>query len=238
MFADRIRGLLPHAERMVAHRYGLCFSALLQAAARTVEDLESSLQDRFGIVPDQARPEPFFARLEDFRKAMADARREWMRLQGPTEPDQPRTVVLEELLAEIKSSLEPCEIVRNAEIKIRSEGATEVLSFSDDIRVVLKELLLGPLSEVSDTRTPVSLCVLLDHLEEAVEVTVKDNLAGIDPAVATSIHEGGRVLPDEGFSRLWGLSVVQHIALRGGGRLKIEPNPNGNVVRYRLPVHA
>ena len=40
----------------------------------------------------------------------------------------------------------------------------------------------------------------------------------------------------DGQWRAWGLSVAQQVALRGGGRLIVEPLEGGNLITYRVTL--
>jgi CheY-like chemotaxis protein len=233
---QRIRTLAPHSERMLAYRFGLCFSGLVQRMARAVEDLRSDLQDRFGIDLQQQPDDPFALHLEDVLKAISEARAGWLKIQGPSEPEQPKALNLEDLLSQVESTLEPCLIVNNARIELPRGGPTQVLSFSEDVRVVLQEIFLGALIEPPKKRTkPITFSVRLEGDGETVDAIVEDDADQIESETAESISAGKRISADEQFSRSWGLSVAQDIAQRGGGRLHVEQARGGTLIRYQIP---
>ena len=75
------------------------------------------------------------------------------------------------------------------------------------------------------------------------KVTLKDRSSPISKEDAKEINEGilSRRLPlwfqlERGMDRVWGLSVMQQLALRGAGRLEIQPHAHGNVITYFIPA--
>ncbi|MGZ8845797.1 MAG: hypothetical protein ACXW3C_04975, partial [Pyrinomonadaceae bacterium] len=51
-----------------------------------------------------------------------------------------------------------------------------------------------------------------------------------------AINSGQRIIPDANFGRAWGLSVAQHVAMRGGGELKLTSKRGKNIVTYYIPL--
>ena len=151
----------------------------------------------------------------------------------------PRGMILEQEVALHAEKLRPCVNIR---LEAPPERETRILSFRDKFRdnaeVVIREILVGGLSEETD---------LSKSLEVAVEVTIgdgtgmaqirfRDNFNPIRADLAEGITNGYNIAPGDGQWRAWGLSVAQHIALRGGGRLIVEPQEDGNLITYQVTL--
>lgn len=68
------------------------------------------------------------------------------------------------------------------------------------------------------------------------KIQFRDNFEPIQGQLAEQINRGDNIAPRDGQWRAWGLSVVQHIASRGGGRLEVQPLEDGNLITYRVTL--
>ena len=68
------------------------------------------------------------------------------------------------------------------------------------------------------------------------EISFLDRFSPIPTDQAEQITQGEIIPPRDGQWRAWGLSIAQHIALRGGGRLIVEPRGDGNLITYRVTL--
>ncbi|HLG54201.1 MAG TPA: response regulator [Vicinamibacterales bacterium] len=233
--ANRLRLLVPHVERGLAYRLASCFSQLVQATAGADEDLRAELSQRFSLESDDSLMET----LRRLQKAAGEAREEWAKLHDRLvgEQREPENLSIMGLLTDAVKGLESCLTVKRARVAfVEPVEKVEVLSFNGEVLIVLNELIVGGLSEVSDEDGEAIECTLsVRAVEDQVEVTLTDRFRPIEATAARQINSGYAVPADAAFGRVWGLSIIQHVALRGGGRLIIEPDVNGNVVRYRIP---
>jgi sensor histidine kinase regulating citrate/malate metabolism len=72
--------------------------------------------------------------------------------------------------------------------------------------------------------------------EATARVTFTDNLPPISAKDAEQINTGSFTVSQQRFSRVWGLAVMQHIAVLGGGRLIVEPQEQGNIITFLIPL--
>jgi response regulator of citrate/malate metabolism len=235
---ERISDLVPYAEKGLAHRFTACFSSLVQAVAHGTEDIERYMQERYSLDRRKDSQDFFFKCLKWQEDSVAKAKSEWEALQtsllSPNETSRVETV--ETLLKDIHQSLRPCLIVKNVTLECLDESTTEILTFEHDVRAVLKEIIVGTMHKLDDyDETRRTIHVKVGNANGQVKVSFTDRLEPISPEDAKNINEGSNIAPHRRFEREWGLSVVQHIAMRGGGRLEIEPQAQGNVVTYLIP---
>jgi hypothetical protein len=130
----------------------------------------------------------------------------------------------------------PCLIVKNVTFTCGDGSAADVLTFEDDVRGVLREIVAGALETLPDydeIEHPINIKIGSESGQ--VKVSFMDSLKPISGEDAKKINEGSNISPHRRFGREWGLSVVQNIAIRGGGRLEVEPQVQGNVVTYFIP---
>jgi hypothetical protein len=74
------------------------------------------------------------------------------------------------------------------------------------------------------------------QLTDDIDAHASETLTRAD---AQAINGGFAIGPNHGatrFGRAWGLSVVQHVALRGGGRLIVTPQQQGSQITYVIPL--
>jgi hypothetical protein len=209
-----------------------------QDAVYAHDSIRAGIAERLGLDP-QGDPEDSLMRsLASLYTATEDARKEWADVHGGLAISEviPGNLALDDLIAGVVRSLEPAAVVKNARLAAPVSDGCAVLSFGDDVRTVIAELIAGGLSEASDgLPEPAVFNIAVSMLEEFVELSVSDNLKPLPGNVADFVQRGFAVPPDARFGRAWGLSVVQHTAMRGGGRLIVEPAEHGNLIRYLIP---
>jgi CheY-like chemotaxis protein len=236
---ERITGLVSYAEKGLAHNFSSCFSRLVRAVAHNVEDMEEYMRERYGLDRRKDSQDYFFQLLEMQKGSVDKAKTEWEALQASLlslgESDRKETV--DALLRDIHRSLLPCFIVKNVELEASSAHEMAVLTFEDDVRVVLKEIIVGALNERPNYSTPKeSLKINIGHEDGQVKVSFTDFQRPISTGDAEKINQGASILPGLRFTREWGLGVAQHVAMRGGGHIEIKPQSSrGNVVTYFIP---
>jgi response regulator of citrate/malate metabolism len=237
---ERIGELVPYAEKGLAHQFSTCFAKLVRVVAQSAEEMEEHMHERYGLHRRKDSQDVFFQWLEGQKDSVAHAKKEWEALQSSlTLPDESyREETVDALLRDVNQQLLPCSIVKNMEMKFSGESATPVLTFENDVRAVLKEIIAGAMNERQDYSMPKqALEINVSGGKGQVEVSFADTLEPISPDDARQINEGVSVSPHLRFKREWGLSVVQHVAMRGGGRLQVSPQPErGNVITYFIPL--
>ena len=235
---ERIKTLVPHAERVLTHRFSACFSQFIQSIVSEAEGVKTEIRERFDLDTNRDSQDSLVRRLIAIEKSIKAAKSQWTDLQARlgNEDGGPGKVVVETVIEEITNAQFPCLIVKGAVVNRPQAGETRVLTFYDDVRAVLGEIILGGLSELADhckARKEFEISVESD--ERYAKVRFKDNLEPLDET-ATTINQGYPVSLNRKFGRAWGLSVVQHAALRGGGRLIVKPKTGGNVITYLIPL--
>lgn len=230
---QRLRRLVPWAEKGIAYRFTSCFSRFIQSVSKIDEQIQEVVARRSSSVPD----DPLTAALDALSAATRDAREEWKQLLEAFDQaaDTPRFTPIQEVLDRVRSWLEPCLVLKQVGLTTSVTPDATVLEFGNEVEIVLAELIAGGLNDVPNSPYQHHFEITDELRSDHVEVNVKDNLSPISEHASKSINEGLGVLPDERFDRVWGLSVAQHLALRGGGRLEVLPKADGNVIKYRIP---
>jgi CheY-like chemotaxis protein len=236
---ERIRNLVPYAEKGLAHRFSTCFSSLVRTVAHSSEDIERYMSERYGLDRRKDAEDYFFKCMNEQEETVMKTKQEWAALKAPLQSKEEthEIAAVETLLRQIHQVLLPCFIVKNAEIEFSAENAGEILTFEDDARAVLTEILVGVLNQLPDYGEPKqTINVKVKNANGQVSVRFADRLDRITLLDSKNINAGSNITPDRRFGREWGLSVVQHIAMRGGGRLEVEPQKTrGNFVTYFIP---
>jgi len=251
ILAERVKVLVPHAERGLAYVLGACFSEYAQTVRGQVDALSGHILERFGLDPARDADDPMVRALRAIQDAEKDARERWKQHQsglGMTE-DGPAPVVLEDLLARIAGETAPCLVDKRVNMDLPEEGRSVALSFQHDVELVLKEILLGGIVQLPDPggkRRQATVRVTVGKSDDAGKWCVRFEEAMDPPSDRTiaedetlrQINQGLAISPGGGFGRDWGLSIAQHVALRGGGCLCVgrDGAKGCNVVEYLVPV--
>lgn len=238
---DSLRELAPYADKGISYQFGSCFSHLTQSVRRENEEMRDELFKQLNLSPTDALPEPLAQRLIAVEEAIRKAIEAWKEIQEPfkiADESSPHGVIVEQEVARQAEKLRPCVNIR---LDTPAERETRILSFRDKFRdnaeVVIREILVGGLSEETDFSK--SLEIAVEVSEDGMgmaQIHFRDNFNSIRADLATGITNSDNIPPGDGQWRAWGLSVVQHIALRGGGRLIVEPQENGNLITYRVTL--
>jgi len=234
---NRIRELTRQGEHSLVYHFGLCFSRCLQEVDRASDAIEGELHDRGDALMHQ---------VAGLRDALKSGRRNWAELQtalGLGSLASPAPISIRKILDGLKQKLAPCLFIKNAKANIEGELEATVLSFNGDATAVLSEMILGRVASISDNldvtdnRDQTVNLVVSSHVQgDWVEVVLHDNLASsLSDDDAQNINEGIGIHTGPRFSRAWGLSIMQHVAQRGGGRLMVEMPGEGNTIKYRIP---
>jgi DNA-binding NarL/FixJ family response regulator len=245
VLAERFKALVPYAQKGLAHWFSGSFSRLIQSVSQELDGLRANVGERLGLDVERDRHDPFVWRLVSIQKSLKEATEEWSALHATIADDAegPNEVVVEEKLRDIVHEVLPCLTLKRTEAQTPLGGRTRVLSFSDDVGAILREIIVGGVSEVrdrgrrsEDSYLAHTITVTVSERAEKAEVRFEDNLPPVSPEDAEKINKGYAVALDKNFGRAWGLSVAQHAALRGGGRLKVGASNGGNVISYFIPI--
>jgi CheY-like chemotaxis protein len=234
---ERIPVLTASVWKSTAYQFSTRIYNLIQTVVYESEELRGEITRRFELDPGKA--DPLLSHLANIEEVIVDAREDFARLQnGFKEEDEgDEEITIEQELQILARDLFPCVAVKPIQSSIE---ITRVLSFHNNVRTVLKEILVGGLSEATNSSRTWQVAVEVTCDESMASVRLRDDFPSIDASVAARINEGESILPQTSHFREWGLSLAQHIALRGGGRLIVAPlnglNDQGNLIIYRIPL--
>lgn len=252
LLEQRIKDLVPFAEAGLAQRFTACFSSFLQKVAHNAEDVEHYATRRFGLDPEKDSQDYLIRCLKNQDDELKAAQKSWVTLNADLMNgygDALTPIPLDTLLHTIQEKWSPCLRVKNTSLqkKFKGTGQTGVLTFQDDVRVIVQEIMAGALSALPDFGAPHEIKISVQVNDNQAAIKFSDDLVSddleqrISESDAKAINDGSIVGPDHGsrrFGRAWGLSVAQHLALRGGGRLIVQPEPTGNVITYFAPLES
>ena len=238
----RIKNLMPHAQTGLANRLGACFSTFVERVMGQTELLKVEAEERWGLDPVRDSTDRHIRHLTELDHAVKSATNEWRQTQSSLlgRDERERVCVLEASLKELEWRILPCLMLKNVRLSTkRTDAQTRVMSFQEDVPSVLSELLLGAMSEIpdhDDSENEVRISV--GERAGYAEVRLLDNLAAIPHEHCEMINSAsGSSIKRFGYGRVWGLSLAQYVAMRGGGSLSVEPRGNrGNVITYRIPL--
>lgn len=241
LFDERIKGLIPHAEKGLAHYFTQTFSALLNSTLRTTGEIERYALEHFGLDRERNEQDGLMRQLRLHRESTAKAREDWLKRQAAlfAEEEIAGHESVQSLLRRINQILLPSLTVKRTQLSLAPppDNDATVLTFQQDVQAVLQEILLGGLSELPAYGEPRRVDVTTSADDRRAVVRFQDDLKPIPKEDADKINEGYSIVSDPQFGRRWGLSVAQHIALRGGGELIVEPQPGGNIITYSIPLY-
>ena len=254
LLQQRVKDLVPYAETGLAHRFGVCFSRFVQSVVNETEGLEEGFKERWGLEVERDSQDSQVRHLIEMQTAVQQAKKEWTDIVSSLmDHDETATdCIVEETLAEVQTELMSSLSLNRVELNVNSGGKTVVRTFrngANDVKAVLKEILLGGLSEsvsdlghvapmIEDAKKPDvrPVDVLVTTTDGQAKVQFKDSLSRIDGRAANLIN-GGMIIPPGGsFGRAWGLSVAQHLAQRGGGKIRVDLEGTDNIITYSIPL--
>jgi CheY-like chemotaxis protein len=239
MMKASLKELAPYADKGISYQLGSCFTKFTRQVRRDAHELRDALLKQFGLDSPEELPGALAQRLASVENSLSDARDEWKRIQEPFKiaDDSPRDLVVENAIIQLAEELRPCVTVRIVE-SVQSE--TRILSFQDAYQdnalMVIREILVGGLIEPEDKDNSWEVAVKIAVVDGMAEIHFRDNFKSLPIELAEKVTKGKNIPPRDGQWRAWGLSIVQHIALRGGGRLIVEPLENGNLIIYRVTL--
>lgn len=237
---ERVKEFVPYAEKGLAHSFTATFSTLLKSITRATTEIEKYASGRYGLDPERYPRDALVRQLHLHRESVEEAKRKWAALL-PDEDAKPQVKTVEDLLNEMREKLRACLIVKRTGLDLNypESHQSSVLTFEHDVQAVLKEIIAGVLSQLPDGGEQTEIKVTIEKSDTRVIVRFEDRLERIAKEDRNKINAGYSIISDPNLGRVWGLSVAQHIALRGGGELKIEERkPRGNIITYYIPLAA
>jgi CheY-like chemotaxis protein len=235
------RDLTLYANIGIIYRLSSCFSRLVHSAQRETEELRGELIEHFGERHTYALPEPLARRLTMIENLIQRARNEWREIQEPFQitGDTPHGLDIEEEIKRFAEELRPCIAIK---LEQPADHDMRILTFNDAFRnnasMIIREILTGGLSEIKEADLSIlpEVIVNVEKKTGMAEISFRDSFSPIPADQAEQITKGEIIPPRDGQWRAWGLSVAQSIALRGGGRLIVEPLEDGNLISYRVTL--
>jgi CheY-like chemotaxis protein len=251
---QRLKDLVPYAETGLAHRLGVCFSRFVQSVVNETEGLEEGLKERWGLDVERDAQDSQVRHLIEMKVSVQQAKKDWTDIVASLmgRHEMATDCVVEDALAEVQAELMPSLSLNRVELSFNRDAKTVVRTFrngANDVKAVLKEILLGGLSEpilphnqvthvdeVAERRGVKPVDVTVTTKDGQADIQFKDSLNHIGEQAAGQINGGMIIPPGRTFGRAWGLSVAQHLAQRGGGRLRVHSNGSGNTITYSVPM--
>lgn len=235
---QRIRNLVAYAEIGQAHTYKLVFNSLLQGITEASDNIEQYARERFDIDREKDNQDLLIQSLRAHEQAIAKARREWTGLQVPISKTAqgPEVGYVGQMLDDILHQLKPGLVVKRIALDRSDFDDRPVHVFENDVEAVLREIIAGILCELPNYGVEREIKIKCEFDDSRATVTFQDNLDPLPAESVIAINENRRILPDSQFGRVWGLSVVQHVALRGGGELVVRNERGRNIIDYYLPL--
>lgn len=235
---QRVRDLVAYAEIGLAHSFKLVFTGLLQGVTEAADGIEKYVRERYGLDREKDPNDSLLLKLRAHHKAVAQARQDWAGLQA--ELARGATTMeagyVGQMLRDIQEGLRPCLVVKHVALDPPDFEEKPVMTFEKDVEVVLREIVAGALSELPNYGKEPHIKVGFSTEDIRARVRFEDTLDPIPAEMMKAINEGRRIIPDAKFGRVWGLSVAQHVALRGGGELHVTTERGRNVVTYQIPL--
>lgn len=238
MLNRRVRDLVAYAEIGLAHSFKVIFSNLLRNITEATDGIEDYARERYGLDKEKDPDDALVLRLRVHQKAVAQARQDWAGLQSELIRGGMNLDIgsVGRMLDDMRESLRPCMVVKRVSLDVAAFDERPVLTFEQDVEAVLREIVLGTLSELPDYGKERQIKISLTAEDTRAGVRFEDDLDPIPEEQMRAINEGQRIIPDTDFGRAWGLSVAQHVALRGGGELVVKTERGRNVVTYHIPL--
>lgn len=235
---QRVWNLAAYAEKGLAHSFKIVFSKLLQGVSAAAASIQNYADERYGVDSVKDSDDALMMELRSHQAAINQARQDWARLQselaagsGAVESGH-----VEQILHALKESLLPCLVVKKVVLDLAVFEERPILTFEGDVEIVLREIMVGLLSELPDYGQGRRVNISFAIEGTRARVRFEDDLDPVPEEKIKAINEGQRILPDREFGRAWGLSVAQHVALRGGGELVVSAESGGNVITYFIPL--
>lgn len=244
VFDQRVRSLVPHAERGLARNFTAGLSPFFTVIKAATDDIKSRLSKRYGVDYEQDRQHDMVAPLHEIEAAAGNARDHLALFQSSLSEGEKegQSVELRGLLSQISQRLLPCLAVKQARLSIAPiEGASQLdgfhaTMFQDDISVVIGEMISGGLSQLAEYGTRHKIQISVERHGKRDLIRFEDDMKPISKEDAEAINKGYRILSDPEFKRVWGLSIAQHVAMSSGGYLEIVPGEWGNVITYNISL--
>jgi DNA-binding NarL/FixJ family response regulator len=255
---ERFKTLVPYAEQVLTYQFGIYFSRLIASVSHEVEAMRVSLSDRLGLDAEKDTHDPLIWNLAMIQRSVQEAKHNWGEMPQTRSSEEEgeilKEVVIEDELKKIVGDVIHCLTLKHAKAETPTAGQTRVLSFAHDVPTILREIVVGGLGEVReqdgsvlgekgdraeagrDEDWIIKMNIKVSAMDEKAEVRFEDNMQPINLCAAESINKGLQAVTDNSFGRVWGLSIAQHAALRGGGRIFVEPSQEGNVISYFVPL--
>lgn len=245
MMEQRIRQLIPYADRAVGQRFTPYFSSFVQNVVYAVEQIEDYADERYGLSLERDSRDSLVQALTRHKEIVKKAQDQWSLLQSEMFAGgaKLRSETVETLLAKTEEYLQPCLMIKETTLTLPTKGETQVQSFENDIDAVLREIITGTLSELQNhgDQHCIRVEVQVNSEKRRAEVRFLDDLEPLSPEDAKIINEGLNLTGDRKFGRLWGLQIAQQIVMLSGGRLQVQPEPErssrpGNVITCLIPL--
>lgn len=238
LLSQRVFNLVAHSQLGLAHGFRQVFFTLLRGVSEAAEGVERYARERYGLDREKDSDDSLTVLLKAHQDSIKVAREDWTRMQDELAASSSDFGAgnVSEMLRSIAVDLKPALVVKRLALATKANYDRPVHTFENDVGVVLREIIAGALSELSSDGEVRSMSIHFVTEPTRAGVVFEDDLDPIPEKQMRAINEGQRIIPDAKFGRAWGLSVAQHIALRGGGELKVSTKRGKNVITYYIPL--
>jgi CheY-like chemotaxis protein len=237
IFNQRIRDFVAYAERGLVHSFREIFIDLLKKVREVAEGIEKYARERYAVDLEKNPNDMLLLKLRAHQKVVNQANDRWGKLQAELAPGDTSMdcIYVEDELSDIKKSLLPVLAVKKVMFD-PPPGNKKVITFEKDVHAVMREIIVGLLNALPGNEENYYIKVTISEDDSRAAVRFEDSFRPIAESDREAINSGQRIIPDANFGRVWGLSVAQHVALRGGGELKVTSERGKNIITYYIPL--
>ncbi|MGA9724168.1 MAG: ATP-binding protein [Candidatus Binatus sp.] len=233
------------AELRVATRRNLMSELVASLSHEINQPLGAILSNLGGLARllTRGNPEPAMA-LEAVNSAIEDTKRtaeivRRIRFMFKKDTDHKTAIDIVALVGEVVKLTAGEAAIRNVSVQVQaSPSVRRVTGDGIQIQQCILNLIMNAFDAIADAKSGPRGGVTIEVVPEKIgwaAISVSDNGAGIDPAVATRLFEPFVTTKSEGMGL--GLLVTRSIVESHGGRIWATPNPDrGATFTFTLPV--
>lgn len=208
----------------------------MQGVLDGVNTLWTQLDDRYLLKAERDTGDPIILAVRSIEEAAKStiAKGTELRMRTVCRKAEYGKVDLDSLIRNVEDRLRPALIFRHVHLAIESPGGIELETFSEDLRVIVEEMLLGSIvahakegQEKPTARPWQDLHIVLarDITRRLVSLRMSDEAPSIPEETCQVINARGAIAREN--RRAWGLSLAQRMAHNIGAKIEAVPSATG-----------